>query len=188
MKALCTLLALICLLTAPPAEARDAAAPLAHGAEAPAWTLPGPSGQPVEFPGDADGRPAVVFFWATWCPWCKALMPHLQSIREDYADRGVRVFAVSVWDDGDPAGFVERNGYDFTLALDGDDVAYGYGVTGTPGLFVVDGDGTVTMNRFLIDLTERVELPPGRDSVPPAQSARAWAALVREALDTLLAD
>jgi thiol-disulfide isomerase/thioredoxin len=188
MRKLCSLLALTCLLTAPAADAREAAPPLPHGAEAPGWALPGPAGQPVEFPGDAHGHPAVVFFWATWCPWCKALMPHLQSIREDYAERGVRVFAVSVWDDGDPAGYVERKGYDFELALAGDDVAYGYGVTGTPGLFVVDGDGRVTMNRFLIDLTERVELPPGRDSVPPAQSARVLAALVRESLDTLLAD
>ncbi len=188
MKAFCTWLALSFLLAAAPLCAREAAPPLPHGADAPTWNLPSPSGTPVEFPADADDRPAVLLFWATWCPWCKALMPHLQSIREDYADQGVRVFAVSVWDDGDPAGFVARNGYDFVLALEGDEVAYGYGVTGTPGLFVVDGDGTVAMNRFLIDLTERVAPPPGRDSLPPAQSAQAWAGLVRESLDRLLAD
>jgi len=188
MKVLCTSLALALLLVAPPVGAREAAPPLPHGADAPAWTLPSPAGEPVEFPADADGRPAVLLFWATWCPWCKALMPHLQSIREDYAERGVQIFAVSVWDDGDPAGFIARNDYDFTAALEGDEIAYGYGVTGTPGLFVVDGDGTVAMNRFLIDLTERVSPPPGRDSLPPAQSADAWAALVRETLDKLLAE
>jgi len=188
MKVLCTSLALALLLAAPPVGAREAAPPLAHGADAPAWTLPSPAGERVEFPADADGRPAVLLFWATWCPWCKALMPHLQSIREDYAERGVQIFAVSVWDDGDPAGFIARNDYDFTAALEGDEIAYGYGVTGTPGLFVVDGDGSVAMNRFLIDLTERVSPPPGRDSLPPAQSAEAWAALVRETLDKLLAE
>ncbi|MCP5091039.1 MAG: redoxin domain-containing protein, partial [Gammaproteobacteria bacterium] len=26
-------------------------------------------------------QPVILLFWATWCPYCKALMPHLQSIR-----------------------------------------------------------------------------------------------------------
>ncbi|WP_405219839.1 TlpA family protein disulfide reductase [Lentisalinibacter sediminis] len=188
MKAICTSLALTILLATSSLGAREAAPPLPQGANAPAWTLPSPSGEPVEFPADADSRPAVVLFWATWCPWCKALMPHLQSIREDYADWDVQVFAVSVWDDGDPVGFIARNHYDFVPALQGNEIAYGYGVTGTPGLFVIDGEGKVAMNRFLIDLTEFVSPPPGRDSLPPAQSAEAWADLVRETLDGLLAE
>lgn len=188
MKALSTVLSLAFLLATPSLGAREAAPALPQGADAPPWTLLSPSGATIEFPADAEGRPAVVLFWATWCPWCKALMPHLQTIRAEYADRGVQVFAVSVWDDGDPAGFVARNHYDFRLALGGDEVAYGYGVTGTPGLFVIDGNGEVAMNRFLVDITERVSPPPGRDSLPPAQSAEAWAGLLRETLDRLMGE
>src|SRR3546814_9228256 len=32
------------------------------------------------------GRPTVVLFWATWCPYCKALMPHLQSMLDEYGN------------------------------------------------------------------------------------------------------
>ncbi len=26
----------------------------------------------------------IYLFWASWCPYCKALMPHLQSIQVEY--------------------------------------------------------------------------------------------------------
>jgi len=188
MKTVRTILILALLLAAFSAPARDAAPALGIGTVAPSFDLPAPSGASIEFPADAEGRPAVLFFWPTWCPYCKALMPHLQAIREDYASKGVQVFAVSVWDDGDPVAFVEENGYDFVLALRGDDVAYSYGVTGTPGLFVVDDEDRIAMNRFLIDLAQRVEPSPGRDRLTPRESAKAWGDLVRESLDRLLDD
>jgi hypothetical protein len=33
-----------------------------------------------------------VLFWATWCPYCKALMPHVQSNLDEYGKQ-VRVVA-----------------------------------------------------------------------------------------------
>ncbi len=38
---------------------------------------------------------ALVDFWATWCRPCKAIEPHLASIAEEFADRGVKVFRVN---------------------------------------------------------------------------------------------
>jgi thiol-disulfide isomerase/thioredoxin len=160
------------------ADATAADVTLRVGQPAPAWSLADPSGEMVRFPEDARGRPAVMLFWATWCPFCRALMPHLQEIRAHYADSGVQIFAVNIREDGDPVAFVSESSYDFIVALDGDAVAERYGVMGTPGLFVVGRHGRIAMNRFLITLEDSQRGPAG--------SATAWARLVREALDQTL--
>ena len=102
-------------------------------------------------------------------------MSYLERIREDYAEHGVQVFAVNIKEDGDPALFARESGFDFVYALDGDPVAAEYSVRFTPGLFVVNADGTIAFRR------RSTELPPGREV------AEYWAGRVREALDSSLA-
>jgi len=87
------------------------------------WTLQSQSGETVTLSEVAAEQPVIVLFWATWCPYCKALMPHIQSIRLEYGDE-IRVLAIHFRDDkGDPVAYIENAGYDFTLLPDGDEVA-----------------------------------------------------------------
>jgi thiol-disulfide isomerase/thioredoxin len=44
-------------------------------------------GEPVSFADIADGRPLVINFWATWCPYCVDELPDFQKIVADYGDR-----------------------------------------------------------------------------------------------------
>ncbi|MEQ1886267.1 MAG: TlpA disulfide reductase family protein [Bryobacteraceae bacterium] len=39
------------------------------------------------------GKPAVIFFWAHWCPDCKAEAPILKRIRAEYGPKGLTVIA-----------------------------------------------------------------------------------------------
>ena len=50
------------------------------------WTLMDMEGRPVSF---REFRDEVVFlsFWATWCPPCRAEMPNIQHLFEQYGDR-----------------------------------------------------------------------------------------------------
>ena len=55
----------------------------------------GPDGKPMKL-SDLKGQVVVVNFWATWCGPCKEEMPSLAKLSKDYADRGVKVVAISV--------------------------------------------------------------------------------------------
>ena len=39
------------------------------------------------------GKPLVVFFWAHWCPDCKAMSPVLDTLRQKYGARGLTIVA-----------------------------------------------------------------------------------------------
>jgi thiol-disulfide isomerase/thioredoxin len=144
-----------------------------------------PTGSAVEFSGNSQAPVTVLLFWATWCPYCKALMPHLQSVVYQY-DKDVQLYAISVAEDGDPAAFLAELGYDWTLLLEGDAVASRYGVRGTPGLVVIDRSGATVFDLSRVQasaaLRERIA---GADSRPKAaaQLAPFWAAELRRALD-----
>ena len=150
------------------AEAVDAGMP------APEWEMTDAQGREVVFPADAEGRPSILFFWASWCPYCHIVMPHLQSIVEDYADHGIQVYAINFKDDADPVAYMEEHGYNFVVLPLGDLVADDYGVFSSPGLLVVDGQGMVTYRR------RRTRAPPGQ------AIAEVWNEQVREALDLAL--
>ena len=154
---------------------------------APDWTLQSASGESVTLSEAAAEQPVIVLFWATWCPYCKALMPHIQSIRLEYGDE-IRILAIHFRDDkGDPVAFIESAGYDFTLLPDGDEVAELNGVWGTPGLMIIDHDRTIRFNLYPLP---KLDLPAARKS--PTHSKRAaflapyWAAELRKSLDLVL--
>ena len=73
-------------------------------------------------------------------------MPHLQSMQIEYGDR-LRIYALHIRDDEDPRAFMARYDYDFILLPDADPVMAAYGVSSTPGLFIVDGRGALSILR-----------------------------------------
>ena len=105
----------------------------------PNWTLESASGETIELQRQVSERPQVVLFWATWCPFCKALMPHLQSIKFEHGD-DIDILAVSIREDGDPVAYLNDNGMNFIALPDGDEVAALYEIRGTPGVLIIDGD------------------------------------------------
>jgi len=160
---------------------------MAHSAQvAPDWSLSSAEGRNTRLSEEVRRQPVILLFWATWCPYCKALMPHLQSIRLEYGDQ-VKILAINFIEKGDPIGFMKDAGYDFTLLPDGDEVAKAYEIYGTPGVIVIDQNQHI---RF--DLRE---LPPYRSpdfSTKPNHKRKAaflaphWAAELRKSIDLVL--
>ncbi len=105
---------------------------------APDWSLKSPTGDTVQYYADSQGQVSVLLFWATWCPFCRKLMPHIQTIADEFAQQPVRFYALNVWEDADPVTYLKEHGFRFSLLLAAESAAAAYGVKGTPGLFVVD--------------------------------------------------
>jgi len=88
----------------------------------------------------------VVFdFWATWCPPCRKTLPVINQIAKDYADKGVKVFAIN---GGEEAGkvkeFATKMGLTLPIALDKDGkVNAAYGVEAIPFMIIIDKQGVV---------------------------------------------
>ena len=134
------------------------------------------SGAEIEFPAVLDGKPTVMVFWATWCPYCRAFMPYLGEIQGEYGDDRINILTIDVFEDGerDPAEYIESLGFPMIAVANGDPVAELYSVRFTPGLMVLDGQGNVAWTR------ESTDLPPGETV------AEFWAGQVREQLDKIL--
>ena len=123
-----------------------------------AWQGKGANGETIEFQPQALKRPAVLLFWATWCPYCKALMPYLQNVYDAAGKDKLDVYAIDFKDeDGDPVAELRERKQTFTLVRDGDPIAALYGVKGTPGLFLVDAKGDIVYKRSGGDAPEKVE-------------------------------
>lgn len=166
---LATLALTACLVSAPSQASRIDA-----GMVAPEWELEAADGTQFSFPADVEGRASILFFWASWCPYCHAIMPNLQQIQEDYSEYGVKIYAINFKDDADPVEYMNELGWDFVVFPLGDLVADDYGVVSSPGVLVVDEEGVVTYRR------KRTKAPAGK------AIADVWDAQIRESLDLAL--
>jgi len=169
----------ICLvlsLAAAPAGAADTPAP--------PFTLADDHGNSVSLPRRHEGVD-IYLFWASWCPYCKALMPHLQSILIEYAG-DVRIYALNIRDDGNPREFLDQQGFDFILLPDADPIMPLYGVKATPGLFLVDGRGNIRLNLYKLAGNDSPAYKTMDNRQKSARRAPWWAAEVRQTIDHIL--
>ena len=119
---------------------------VATGASAPDFALKDLDGQAVTL-ASLKGRVVLLDFWATWCGPCKAAMPSIQKIHEDYSGKPVTVLGIDVFErkaDAGPKYFREK-GFTYGCLLEGEDLARAYGVTGIPTLVVIGKDGKVEL-------------------------------------------
>jgi cytochrome c biogenesis protein CcmG/thiol:disulfide interchange protein DsbE len=126
---------------------------------APDFTLTTLAGDAVTL-SELRGKPVVLNFWATWCPPCRAELPHFQAAHEAYGGDAV-ILAVDEQESRQQvAAFANQFGLTFPIPLDADGRAgIAYRVRAYPTTFFIDADGVIrrvirgTTTRAVLDST-----------------------------------
>lgn len=112
--------------------------------KAPPFTLKDPAGHVVELQNQR-GKVVFLNFWATWCPPCRAEMPAMEKLQEEFKSKGLVVLAVSVNESRkEVVKFLKERKISLPVALDSDGtVSEDYGVRALPTTFLIGRDGEV---------------------------------------------
>lgn len=102
---------------------------------------------------DYQGKTVFLNFWGTWCPPCRAEMPEIQELYEEYGENtgDVVILGVALPNVGkegsqeEIAAFLEENGYTYPTVMDeeGKISAYSYYISAFPTTFMIDVNGNV---------------------------------------------
>ena len=127
------------LLSAPVLSAKDALL-------APDFTLQDTQGNKIKLADYRDKQPVLLFFWTTWCPFCREELKGLNGGR--YADLTKIGWKIMVIDVGESAShvndFTKKNPLVFNVLLDTDSaVSYIYDVLGVPTYVLIDKGGRI---------------------------------------------
>jgi peroxiredoxin len=133
---------------------------LSLGTRAPGFVLKDANGKPYSL-AQQRGHPVVLEFFAVWCPHCQHMAPTMERLANSYRSKGVRTWMILA----NPYGpnYDKSFGQDTTLATGTDllwfkkkfhetlpmlvdpkfRVVNRYQVSGYPGIYVIDGKGTI---------------------------------------------
>lgn len=112
---------------------------------APDFALPAVGSNKTLHLSDFKGKVRIVNFWATWCPPCRAEIPHFVSMFNDLKGKGVEIIGVSMDSNhGDVAPFIKEHHMTYPVVFGDEQVAEAYGgIRGIPTSFVIDRKGRI---------------------------------------------
>jgi len=107
------------------------------------------------------GKSAVLlFFWTTWCPYCREELKGLKDQQAALTTAGVELAIINVGESvGQVSRFVEKLGLSSPVYLDEDQsLADQYRVMGVPTFILIGKDGTELTrdNAFPLDYKKRI--------------------------------
>ncbi len=134
-------LTLLLLITATGWSVTEAAKP-------PLFELKDLNGDTYRLADDLGNDLIILDFWATWCKPCMRELPHINKIYEEFKDKGLKVYAISVDDAKSKSKIkpaIKRYKFTFPVLLDPDNkVVRKYSANSTvPFLMIIGKDGNV---------------------------------------------
>jgi len=136
------------VLSANPANANtgSTSAPQA-GFAAPELTLTSITGESYRL-SELRGQAVLVNLWATWCPPCRAEMPALEKMYQEYQDRGLIILGVNMTTQDDPSAvlpFSKEYNLTFPILLDETgSAALAYQLQSLPSSYFINRAGVIT--------------------------------------------
>jgi len=114
------------------------------GQAAPDFVLNDTEGRPVRL-SELRGKTVFVNFWASWCPPCRAEMPDIEQIYQEFKDKDVVVLAINQREDPETIRrFMQSLNLTFPVLLDRNGaVAQQYRISAIPTSFFIDRGGII---------------------------------------------
>lgn len=114
------------------------------GHPAPDFALTDLDGNTVRL-SDLRGKVVFINFWATWCPPCRAEMPEIEAVHQEYKDKGVVVIGVDISEpESTVRQYIQRGGFTWTIVMDSTgEVARNYNIAAIPTSFFLDREGVI---------------------------------------------
>jgi len=113
---------------------------------APEFKLETSAGQSIALT-DYRGKAVLVNVWATWCPPCRAEMPTIEKVYQEYQNQGLVVLGVDSTIQDDPtaiAPFIKQYDITFPILLDINGEASNlYELHSLPTSFFIGRDGII---------------------------------------------
>lgn len=117
------------------------------GYMAPEIELPTAEGKNIKL-SSLRGQYILIDFWASWCPPCRAEIPHLTKLYAEYKSKGLEIYGVSL--DKDKERWIGAiNDYNMQWIHVSDlkkwdsQPVEAYGIEGIPANFILDKDGKI---------------------------------------------
>ena len=92
------------------------------------------------------GKVIFLNFWATWCPPCRAELPSIQKLYNDYKNKISYIFITNEKQDV-VENFYKKNDYDLPTYTFESDIPEIFKTTSIPQTFVIDAKGEVVISK-----------------------------------------
>ena len=100
------------------------------------------------------GKPAVIEFWATWCPPCRESIPHLNALFARSQGK-LQIIGISNEDQTTITAFRKKTPMGYSVASDPSNrLAQHFGVRGIPSAVLVDAAGVVKWTGHPMELDD----------------------------------
>jgi thiol-disulfide isomerase/thioredoxin len=102
------------------------------------------SGQKIDL-ADYRGKVVLLSFWASWCPYCRKLIPTLVELQSQYYGEGLRVVGIAVRDQKEAVrSYCQRVNVNYPIAMGDADTRKLYGgISGLPTTVLIGRDGRI---------------------------------------------
>lgn len=95
---------------------------------------------------DFKGEVLFVNFWATWCPPCRAEMPSIQRLYDEYG--GKIGFLIITGEETEPVmKYIQSNNFTFPVLYQRSNLPSSFKVSGIPHTYVINRQGEILMSK-----------------------------------------
>ncbi len=113
----------------------------APSGSAPAFSATLLDGTPVSLADLGGGRPALLHFWATWCPICGLQQGTIDALANDHP---VLTVAMDETPAGEIRAYLDKKAVDYPVIHDRNfSISRLYAVRGVPTSYILDADGRI---------------------------------------------